>query len=125
MSPGGVGPVQGGLVSWRPSFRGTGKPRPLVSIRAFETFDLPGILSRARDVVQAFEQAFLAHWMNVKTVRPPIRIGNRLCREIDGNRRARTLAELLADRRTLGLRQHQGQEAVFRAVVRVDIAEAR
>src|SRR5689334_19517267 len=96
-------------VSWSLRFScGCIKPRLLGTIFILEHRKTLGVLMRARDVVESFEQAFLAHRMNFEPMDAPFCIRDGLRTQIDGDGRTGPLVQLPAHLAHLRFRQYDG-----------------
>src|SRR6478609_781389 len=100
------------------------KPRPFGAIVRLECINAFAILLSARNAIQAFEQAFPAHRMNIEAMTFTGRIGDGLRMQIDRNLRARMRAQLHAHRGYCSFGQDDGKQAVFAAVVGENVTEA-
>ena len=59
------------------------KPRSLVTIHHLMCLKLIAILHGARNVIEAFQQTFFTHRMNVEAMRISLRVNHRLRRQIN------------------------------------------
>ncbi len=121
------------LAKWSKLVRETGiklekrsiQPAALAFVGRLKSFDRPLILACAIYVVEAFQQAFLAHRMDIEGVHGPVEIGYGLRVKINGQRRTDVIAQLTADIGTDRSRQCHRQQPVFAAVIGENVAEAR
>src|SRR5690348_15655833 len=99
--------------------RSDGEPWPLLPIGGLDGLVGALVLQGARDVVESFQQALLAHGMDLEAMDLALRIRHRLGAEVDADGRARPIPQLLADRFALRIVECYGQQAVLVAVVEV------